>query len=270
MEDRFNFFVPLDFEKGKKSDKAEDKYKDMTFEGIASTNDKDSEGETLEPSGYEIQRFLKHGLFNLEHFPTRKKDGTGAQYWVGEPTAGHVKDNQFFVKGKLWSDSKAARSFWDTMEAMKKSGSTRKPGMSIEGQALARDPLNPKRITKSRITNIALTMTPVNTNSFVDICKGEQSTDFIDYDYETTVNVNGESILFEIEDGDKTYEVKKDFSIVEKNVTTATIAPTTSESLDKKPKVVETFKDISKAIELGLLKKDEIKDKIDKYLDNIL
>ena len=46
---------------------------------------------------------------------------------------------------------------------MQESGSTRKPGMSVEGKALERDKKNPKRVTKALITNIALTMTPVNT-----------------------------------------------------------------------------------------------------------
>ena len=65
---------------------------------------------------------------------------------------------------------------------MKESGSTRKPGMSVEGKALERDKRNPKRVTKALITNIALTMTPVNTKTYFDIekSKGNRGNDLLE------------------------------------------------------------------------------------------
>ena len=65
---------------------------------------------------------------------------------------------------------------------MKESGSTRKPGMSVEGKALERDKRNPKRVTKALITNIALTMTPVNTKTYLDIekSKGNRGNDLLE------------------------------------------------------------------------------------------
>ena len=94
-------------------------------------------------------------------------------FWIGEPIEAYVKDNKFFVKGKLWEKSPEARAFWDKAIEMQESGSTRKPGMSVEGKALERDKKNPKRVTKALITNIALTMTPVNTKTYLDIEKSK-------------------------------------------------------------------------------------------------
>lgn len=86
------------------------------------------------------------------------------------------------MKGKLWEKSPEARAFWDKAIEMKESGSTRKPGMSVEGKALERDKRNPKRVTKALITNIALTMTPVNTKTYLDIekSKGNRGNDLLE------------------------------------------------------------------------------------------
>ena len=68
-----------------------------------------------------------------------------------------------------------AAAFWDKAIEMKESGSNRKPGMSVEGKALERDKQNPNKVIKALITNVALTMTPVNTKTYVDIEKSKES-----------------------------------------------------------------------------------------------
>ena len=156
MSNEFNFFVdvdiPDDIYKAAKDAKGDEKYDNMIIYGLASDSGKDSEGEIMEPNGFQIDDFLKSGLINLEHFTTRKGDPA---YWIGEPLEGHIKDNKFFVKAKLWKASQLARNFWDTCLIMKASGSTRKPGFSIEGKALERHPLNKMRVTKAKINHLA-------------------------------------------------------------------------------------------------------------------
>jgi hypothetical protein len=155
----FNFWLPIDFMKSDATEypRGDDRrYENMIFEGIASDDSKDYQGDSMEPNGFVIDYFLKHGLFNLDHLTVRAKE-LKSRFWIGEPLDGKIVDNKFWVKGKLWSESPEARAFWDKCIEMRESGSTRKPGMSIEGKALERDPKNEKHITKAIINNIALT-----------------------------------------------------------------------------------------------------------------
>jgi len=241
---KFNFFIGLDIDddilKASNESSNENRYKNMIIKGLVSDQSKDVENEAMEPSGFEFDEFLKSGYLNLEHFTTRKGD---PQYWIGEPLEGEVKNNKFFIKGKLWEKHPLARNFWDTMLIMKASGSTRKPGFSIEGKALERDPLNKKRVTKARISNVALTFSPVNKNSYMDIVKGEQIEDFIECEFPKCDN----KYIYEFEKGCKSYGVTKSFKIEEKDdeeeeenkekaVTTSSAEPLMKESLDKKVK----------------------------------
>ena len=245
-KDRFNFCIDFDIDKAAKKDN-ENKYDNMIFYGMASDNSKDTESEVLEPSGYDLSYFMKNGLFNLEHFTKRKGD---AKFWIGEPLESEIKNNKFFVKGRLWKDSELARNLWDTINIMKNSNSTRKPGMSIEGRALERDPKNPKRITKAIITNIAITMTPVNSNSWLEIVKGVQKNDYVETE---PVIETQNNILTEFDFKGKTFYVMRDFSIVEKTLTTKDVAPLTKESLDREVKDY-----LSNAVNKGILDKKKI------------
>ena len=192
---KFNCFIPFDidedsFEKARSTKQDDDsRYNNMIFSGVASDNSKDTEGETLDPLGYDLQYFLKSGLFNLDHLTTRATKHK-SRYWIGEPISAEVKGSQLIVKGKLWKSSAEARAFWDKALEMKESGSDRRPGMSIEGKALERDKLNPKKISKALITNIALTFNPVNGNTFVDVAKGMQSQDFIQLERDPSITLN--------------------------------------------------------------------------------
>lgn len=214
----FNFWLPIDFQKSEVCAYPRDderRYENMVFEGIASDNSKDYQGDSMEPNGFEIDYFLKHGLFNLDHLTVRSKE-LKSRFWIGEPLDGKIVDNKFWVKGKLWSESPEARVFWDKCIEMRESGSTRKPGMSIEGRALERDPKNEKHITKAIINNIALTFTPVNFNSYIDFVKGVQVQDFIPIDGGISSNrKNG--IVFEQMIGNKRIVIDSKFRIIQEN-----------------------------------------------------
>ena len=70
----------------------------MMVSGMASDNNPDQQGETLEPKGYDFDGFLSDGLINLEHYTTRKGS---PEYWIGEPKEAYVKGNEFFIKGNF-------------------------------------------------------------------------------------------------------------------------------------------------------------------------
>lgn len=214
----FNFFLPCDIAKAQEATQYprgdERRYENMVFEGIASDNSKDYEGESMEPNGFDISHFLKHGLLNLDHLTVRAKE-LKSRYWIGEPLAAKIVNNKLWVRGKLWKNSPEARAFWDKCIEMAESGSTRKPGMSIEGRALERDPKNPKHITRAIINNIALTFTPVNFNSYIEIAKGIQTQDF--YPTDGGVDIS-DDIMLEVVKGGKKTIIKSDFTIKQESI----------------------------------------------------
>lgn len=216
----FNFWLPIDFMKSEEAtqyERGDDRrYENMVFEGIASDSSEDYQGDSMEPNGFVIDYFLKHGLFNLDHLTVRAKE-LKSRFWVGEPLDGRIINNKFWVKGKLWSESPEARAFWDKCIEMKESGSTRRPGMSIEGKALERDPKNEKHITKAIINNIALTFTPVNFNSYLDFVKGVQEQDFIPTGSLIKSRLDRD-IMFEKVIGDKRIVIDSKFRIIEEKI----------------------------------------------------
>ena len=112
MFDSFKLYVDLDLEKAKSAvSEQQSPYANMVFSGVASDSSKDDEEEVLEPSGFIYDRFLKSGLFNLDHLPTRSPINK-SRFWIGEPIEAYVKDNKFFVKGKLWEKSPEARPYY--------------------------------------------------------------------------------------------------------------------------------------------------------------
>lgn len=175
MNQNFNFFVPLELEKAK-DDKGKEK---MVFKGIASTIDKDSDGEFLDPKGFELDYFLKSGFTNWNH---QSKNNPLAI--IGEPTKATITSKGLYIETELYADSKLAKEVWDLAKAMDKSGSKRKLGFSIEGKKLEVDPTNDKIIKKAKITGVAITPTPKNANTFADICKGEYSDTPLEYEEE--------------------------------------------------------------------------------------
>lgn len=224
----FNFFVGIDIDeeiyKSSTESKAKNRYDRMLIKGLASDNSTDSEGEIMEPAGFEINEFLKSGLLNLEHYTSRKGD---SKYWIGEPTDGLIKGNEFYVAGKLWKAHELARSYWDTILIMKASGSKRKPGFSIEGQAKERDPLNKKRVTKAKINHLACTLAPVNKNSWADIVKGQQKEDFVQ---PSIINIDNKYI-YKFEKSGKSYGLTKDFKVEEIGASLRKVLPYILKSL---------------------------------------
>jgi hypothetical protein len=151
---------------------------------------------------------LQNGLLNYEHQAKQS-----SKFIVGEPIKAEIKDNKFFIKGKLWKGQKVAEDLWDTLHIMKDNKSNRKLGWSIEGKALQRDPVNPKRITKALITNVALTFQPKNKNTWAQISKGEYTEPYIEPEFDETAN-GGAEYLLDITKPDGTrITIDKEFNI---------------------------------------------------------
>lgn len=233
----FNFFVPIDITKSK--DRKGNEV--MRVKGIASTPDLDSEDEVLLPIGFDLSRFLSSGYINWNHQGKSSPDKI-----IGEPDVAKItNDGSLYIEGILYPESDLAKSVWKLGETLKKNSSGRRLGWSIEGKSLERDPINPKRITKALITGVAITPSPVNTNTYLDLVKGEQKEDFVNYEFEEDIELHklekGE-FLYEFNVGDKVYGITKSFDCVEKKSIVPDIEKEESESQKKIKKVMSEFK----------------------------
>lgn len=192
MIDKFNIFVPIDIiEKGKRGE--DGLPEELHIAGVASMtpsdqSKRDLDGEWLDVNGFDYKPFLQKGFFNLEH-----KGREDYANIIGEPISAAVKDGKFHVEGKLYKENPKAVSVWQLGQILKKAGSTRKIGFSIEGKAKERDPLDPKKVTKATVTGVAVTISPKNDGTEC-LFKGE-----VDYEKQP-----GSELLIDITDDNGT------------------------------------------------------------------
>lgn len=266
-DDNFHCFIPVNFEKGTKGSKEEGLVK---VSGVISTADEDQQGEFLDPKGFDLTKFIKTGHINWNHSLRDSPEG-----YIGHPVSAKVIDGKsVYMEGVLYTELQKTQDILKLDSVLTKYGNGRKLGYSIEGKATERDPLNPKRILKAVITGVAITPTPVNQNTCLEIIKGWTNDSLEqDYDIQKSENPNGgEQYIIDITNPETglRYMVKKDFSIkIEKAISTDSSAKgTIKEDVEKKPKSQIDFTDneirksiiiLSKAKELKLLGDNIIK-----------
>lgn len=145
----------------------------MRLGGIASTADKDSDGEFLDPKGFDIKPLMKSGMVNWHH---QAKGQPGAI--IGEPTKAEIRPEGLYIETDLYPSSQVAKDVWELAKTLEHDSKSRRLGYSIEGKVVKRkseDPSNPdyKHIVKAIITGVAITHMPKNPKTFANIIKGE-------------------------------------------------------------------------------------------------
>lgn len=160
IEKDFSFEFPVDLiEKSGESDK-------WLIKGVASVEVPDLDEEIIIIKGMDTSYLEQSGLINWNH-------QKGANALIGEITKSEKftskKPAELYVEGQLYKDQPEARNVYNLMKAIQKSGSSRKMKMSVEGKALLRDG---KKIIKSKMFNVALTMQPINPFSYAILSKG--------------------------------------------------------------------------------------------------
>ena len=166
----FNFWCPVEISKAIDEKTGEEL---MLLGGIASTADEDSDGEFLDPKGFDIRPLLKSGMVNWHH-QAKTCPGT----IVGEPTKAEIRKEGLYIETKLYPSSQVARDIWELAKTLDSDSDTRRLGYSIEGRVISRksdDRTSPdyKKITKAVITGVAITHQPKNPKTFANIIKGE-------------------------------------------------------------------------------------------------
>lgn len=178
MEEKFSFWCPL-----QKSENVVDPTTGetiMRLGGIASTADKDSDGEYLDPNGFDIEPLLKSGMVNWHH----QAKGQPATI-IGEPSKAEIRKEGLYIETDLYPSSQIARDVWELANTLEKDSKTRRLGYSIEGKVLKRKSNNPsdpdyKKVEKAVITGVAITHMPKNPKTFANIIKGDVEDDFDD------------------------------------------------------------------------------------------
>ena len=220
----FNFWCPVEISKAIDQETGEEL---MLLGGIASTADEDSDGEFLDPKGFDIKPLIESGMVNWHH-----QAKTCPATIVGEPLKAEIKKEGLYIETKLYPSSQVARDIWELAKTLDKDSSTRRLGYSIEGKVLERKSENRnspdyKKITKAIITGVAITHQPKNPKTFANIIKGEIGDDFVE-DEETK------------ETSDKKQQEEKYYKetgIKEKSLDTDAGRPLIKEDVDKKLKV---------------------------------
>lgn len=243
--DSFNFFVPASFEKGTERLPDGTEVPVLRVRGIASDDSKDWDEEILEPDGFDLDYFNKYGLINWNH--TSKTSPKGI---IGEPTRSWIQDNKMHVEGVLYPQLELAQDVFTLAETLEQNGSTRRLGWSIEGKATLRDPMNKKRIKKAKITGIAITASPKNSNTLLEVVKGVCDSPYCEYEYEVEDTLSkgddsngGTVFIIDIEAGGKRLTVDKEFNIkiveLNKALTTETGSALKRADVEGHPKVLD-------------------------------
>lgn len=151
----FRFHIPVSFIE--KADLSGNKRR--IIQGICSTDDMDSQQETLLQEGLDFAPFLQKGWFNDNH----AKSTGGA---VGIPTNAEIRAlpgnrKGWYVEGELLSNQRA-NEIWDLAQSLERSETGRKLGFSVEGSVLERDPRDPKNVRKAVVREVAVTRCPIN------------------------------------------------------------------------------------------------------------
>lgn len=221
----FNFWCPVEISKAIDQETGEEL---MLLGGIASTADEDSDGEFLDPKGFDIKPLIESGMVNWHH-----QAKTCPATIVGEPLKAEIKKEGLYIETKLYPSSQVARDIWELAKTLDKDSSTRRLGYSIEGKVLERKSENRnspdyKKITRAIITGVAITHQPKNPKTFANIIKGEISDDFSEGE-ETN-----DSTEKKIKEEEKYYQ---ETGIKKKSLDTDAGRPLIKESVDDKLKV---------------------------------
>lgn len=209
QHDKIKFFLPVDIEKGQSANGGE-VYK---ISGQASRQRKDSQGETMSLAGMDVSN-LK--IINWNH---KSKDNPDA--YIGEVHKVNFKGDRMMFDGELFADMPMGKGAINLMKALKKRG--KQLGISVEGSVVERGSKNPKdpkynNIVKSRLTALALTPNPVNSDTYANLVE-KGFTENLEWEFDEETEVLMKS--FEdgtLEDVEKSYTVEDNQHVTKESI----------------------------------------------------
>lgn len=201
----------------------------MRIGGIASTPDLDSQNEMLLLEGMDVSRAVG-ATCNWNHQSMKDPSSIIGIISKAEKRMG----KGLYLECDLFQEHQKSKDVYNLTKMLAKANTKQKMAFSIEGRAISRDELDPRKVTKSIISGVALTASPINRSTFAQIIKGE--TDGLE-EPEFEKSESKYIIDFTDEKGNR-ITVDENYNI-EKAMTTESGKPLRPESLDKKEKNLE-------------------------------
>ena len=173
-KDNFLFYVPVEFDKA-------DENGNIKIRGIASTSDIDDQNETVIQEGLDISHLKsKLGLFNYDH-------QKGPENVLGEITVADKTKKGLFVEGYLFKHQPKAQAVTNILQSLDESSKHRLK-MSIEGKVVKR---KGNKILEAKVNNVALTLNPINTNTYVEFAKSFVDSKDLSAEEKSTADILG-------------------------------------------------------------------------------
>lgn len=167
MNDIFKFVMPAELSKGADGE--------WNIHGLASTGSVDRQGEIILPQGIDATPIDSgKGFFNFDH-------DNSPESTIGILDGYRKTAQGMHVNGRLFKNHSKAKAVYEIMSSLGKSDKGR-VGLSVEGKVLERDPLNPKIIKKCVVKNVAITLNPVNQDTYADIIKSFNGAESVEFD----------------------------------------------------------------------------------------
>lgn len=143
------------------------------IQGLASTATRDQQGEVVLVKGLDLTYLNQgKGTFNWNHYGDKDPSSV-----IGIITENQRTDaNELHVKGKLLKHLPKAQAAYNLLKALDAEGEQRRMGMSIEGKVLHREN---KVIYKAWVKAVALTMDPVNQDTYVSFAKSFSGAEYV-------------------------------------------------------------------------------------------
>lgn len=158
------------------------------LKGLASTQGLDQQGEMIVQKGIDLSPIdNKKGIINWDH-------QKGVENILGTLDGYSFGKQGLYIEGRLFKNHDKAKAVQQIMSSLGSDDHGRM-GLSVEGSILERDPNNPKIIKKCKINAVALTMNPVNTDTYADLIKS-----MADIDFESTKDATEDNIVEEASD----------------------------------------------------------------------
>lgn len=169
----FKFIIPAELSKSTEGD--------WKVSGLASTSSVDRQGEVIIPEGIDATPIAKgKGFFNFDH--SNLPEDT-----IGTLDGYKKTNNGFYVEGRLFKNHARAKAVYEIMSSLSK-GDRGRVGLSVEGKVIERDKNNPSIIKRCIIKNCAITLNPVNQDTYADIVKSMSNSE-IEFDSTGTPDV---------------------------------------------------------------------------------
>lgn len=178
MDDTFKFVMPAELSKGEDGE--------WKISGLASTGSVDRQGEIIVPAGIDATPIASgKGFFNFDH-------DNSPEATIGLLDGYRKSDKGMFVSGRLFKNHKKAQAVYEIMSSLGKSDKGR-VGMSVEGKVLERDPFNKNIIKRCVVKNVAITMNPVNQDTYADVIKSFNGSE-VEFDSTGKVQKSSETV----------------------------------------------------------------------------